>query len=630
MYKPQPTQQPVRIPHKPDPRRNADASHSPVEAPTPPDEVPLGSGVTPHQTRAGSSADQPKIQSSLYSRSSLDNMPNTNWASMHRGTPADAGPGSLFRYGGFRPSGLSTFKMSAERQSHAEDPAVSEDNDMCVDDVFAVTTEGDVQREEPSHEDTDGLEIHESSPSVASGSLDRDGSVPPLDSSLSTSSRMPVPVPSRPSSFNTRRSSLRSIGSPVDGVGLYVSSSSSMRRTPYNIPSRSPNGMGSLSKAYAMGMASANAGPRTTPRLPPWTAQRTIFRSPYGPSTSAPAHHSTFTLDDDETDDEIGPERDSSTEEETEFERAHPPRRFSSISRSPSPSHGYDAVYHDDDDGFIQGNRYAHGPDRRYGHRHSQPYANTESSRQNPYKQPISRSAPRSYGMPYMSSSAPRVSSGSKAGSIPKEEPSSQWSHVHMAAAALDRLSMANDQDDALHEYANPRTLDESDEVAAIRDRLGGAANCSAFISKLWHLMINPEVYGKYIRWNHAGDIVIISNDPGVAAEFASEILPKLFKHGNNASFVRQLNLYGFQRVSSSRLLDSTEQRIISSRTFEPYGSSDLFPPKNSPVAYSTAAELYGAHSSFSHPRFRRGQEQWLASMKPRSSKKPKRFSDER
>ncbi|WFD43305.1 hypothetical protein MPSI1_001966 [Malassezia psittaci] len=609
---------------------SADASHSPVEAPTPPDEVPLEAGVTPHRTRPGSSADQTKIQSTLCTRSSLDSVPNTNWVSMHRGTPADTGPGSLFRYGGFRPSGLSTFKMSAERQSYADDHTASEDNDMCVDDVFAVSTEGAAQRDEPSHDDTDGLEIHESSPSVASGSLDRDGSLPPLDSSLSTSSRMPVPVPTRPGSFNTRRSSVRSIGSPVDGVGLCVPSNSSMRRTPYNIPSRSPSGMGSLSKAYAMGMASATAGSRTTPRLPPWTAQRTIFRSPYGPSSSAPAHHSTFTLDDDETDDEIDPQQDSSTEDEADFERAHPPRRFSSTSRSPSPSHGYDIVYYDDDDGFMQGNRYAHGPDRRYGHRHPQPHPIAVSSRTNPYKQPISRSAPRSYGMPYMSSSAPRVSSGTKSGIIAKDEPYSQRSHVHMAAAALDRLSMANDQDDAPHEYASSRTLDENDEVAAIRDRLGGAANCSAFISKLWHLMINPEVYGKYIRWNHAGDVIIISNDPGVAAEFASEILPKLFKHGNNASFVRQLNLYGFQRVSSSRLLDPTEQRIISSSTFEPYGTSDTFPPKNSPITYSTAAELYGAHSSFSHPRFRRGQEQWLASMKPRSSKKPKRLSDER
>ena len=35
----------------------------------------------------------------------------------------------------------------------------------------------------------------------------------------------------------------------------------------------------------------------------------------------------------------------------------------------------------------------------------------------------------------------------------------------------------------------------EMNEVSAIRERLGGAANCSAFISKLWYLMCRPELY---------------------------------------------------------------------------------------------------------------------------------------
>ena len=105
-----------------------------------------------------------------------------------------------------------------------------------------------------------------------------------------------------------------------------------------------------------------------------------------------------------------------------------------------------------------------------------------------------------------------------------------------------------------------------------------------------------------------------------MAAEFAAEILPKLFKHGNNASFVRQLNLYGFQRVSSSRLLDAAEMRAVAART----GTSGHY---GTSAPFNTAMELYGVHSSFAHPRFRRGQEAWLVSMKPRSSKKPKKNS---
>jgi hypothetical protein len=151
----------------------------------------------------------------------------------------------------------------------------------------------------------------------------------------------------------------------------------------------------------------------------------------------------------------------------------------------------------------------------------------------------------------------------------------------------------------------------EMNEVSAIRERLGGAANCSAFISKLWYLMCRPELYVKYIHWSESGDSVILSNDPDVNNEFASEVLPKLFKHGNNASFVRQLNLYGFQRVPSSRLLDAAETKAA--RQFS--NGSNI----------STALQLYGPHSSFAHPRVKKDQEGLLPSMKPRSSKKTKK-----
>ncbi|KAN0062215.1 hypothetical protein ACQY0O_005396 [Thecaphora frezii] len=160
--------------------------------------------------------------------------------------------------------------------------------------------------------------------------------------------------------------------------------------------------------------------------------------------------------------------------------------------------------------------------------------------------------------------------------------------------------------------------VDETAQVAAIRDRLGGAASCSAFISKLWLLMINPDLYSKYIRWDEAGTSIILSSEPEIANEFASEVLPKLFKHGNNASFVRQLNLYGFQRIPSSRLLDPTEMKVAAARRAESGAAA-------STGALNTAVQLYGAHSSFAHPRFRRGHEELLPTMKPRSSKKPKK-----
>ncbi|KAJ9478697.1 DNA binding transcription factor [Pseudozyma hubeiensis] len=162
---------------------------------------------------------------------------------------------------------------------------------------------------------------------------------------------------------------------------------------------------------------------------------------------------------------------------------------------------------------------------------------------------------------------------------------------------------------------------DETAQVAAIRDRLGGAASCSAFISKLWHLMINPEQYSRYIRWDEAGTSIILSSEPDVANEFAADVLPRLFKHGNNASFIRQLNLYGFQRIPSSRLLDAAEMKVAAAKRAESGGSG-------SSSTLNTAVQLYGAHSSFAHPRFLRGREELLPTMKPRSSKKPKKASN--
>lgn len=159
---------------------------------------------------------------------------------------------------------------------------------------------------------------------------------------------------------------------------------------------------------------------------------------------------------------------------------------------------------------------------------------------------------------------------------------------------------------------------DETAQVAAIRDRLGGAASCSAFISKLWHLMIKPDQYSKYIRWDQAGTSIILSSEPDVANEFASDVLPRLFKHGNNASFIRQLNLYGFQRIPSSRLLDAAEIKVAAAKRAQLGGNA-------SSSTLNTAVQLYGVHSSFAHPRFLRGREELLPTMKPRSSKKPKK-----
>ena len=47
------------------------------------------------------------------------------------------------------------------------------------------------------------------------------------------------------------------------------------------------------------------------------------------------------------------------------------------------------------------------------------------------------------------------------------------------------------------------------------------------------------------ISWGDDGSSFVIKH----AAQFAREILPYYYKHSNMASFVRQLNMYGFHKV---------------------------------------------------------------------------------
>ncbi|KAK9496497.1 hypothetical protein O3M35_013218 [Rhynocoris fuscipes] len=70
--------------------------------------------------------------------------------------------------------------------------------------------------------------------------------------------------------------------------------------------------------------------------------------------------------------------------------------------------------------------------------------------------------------------------------------------------------------------------------------------NIPAFIGKLWHMVSNPKS-DHLISWNKDGSSFIIKNH----GNFSCELLPMYYKHKNLASFIRQLNKYGFHKVIS-------------------------------------------------------------------------------
>ncbi|ABW97972.1 hsf (nucleomorph) [Hemiselmis andersenii] len=65
------------------------------------------------------------------------------------------------------------------------------------------------------------------------------------------------------------------------------------------------------------------------------------------------------------------------------------------------------------------------------------------------------------------------------------------------------------------------------------------------FLSKLFAL-VNDSYWNELIRWENNGQTFIIT-DP---IEFSKKILPSYFKHKNFSSFLRQLNKYGFSKLS--------------------------------------------------------------------------------
>ncbi|XP_068794267.1 heat shock factor protein 2-like isoform X3 [Struthio camelus] len=111
----------------------------------------------------------------------------------------------------------------------------------------------------------------------------------------------------------------------------------------------------------------------------------------------------------------------------------------------------------------------------------------------------------------------------------------------------------------------------------------GGGAVVPQFLSKIWALVEDPQT-NEFICWSADGQSFKVLDEES----FAKKILPKHFKHNNMASFVRQLNSYGFHKVMQ-------------------YESG------------STKQERCGS-GKYQHPFFRKGQEELLSKIKRKVS----------
>ncbi|CAO1420763.1 unnamed protein product [Diamesa serratosioi] len=75
---------------------------------------------------------------------------------------------------------------------------------------------------------------------------------------------------------------------------------------------------------------------------------------------------------------------------------------------------------------------------------------------------------------------------------------------------------------------------------------LEGSVGVPAFLAKLWRLVEDPAT-NNLISWTTDGRSFTIQNQ----AKFAKDLLPLNYKHNNMASFIRQLNMYGFHKITS-------------------------------------------------------------------------------
>ncbi|KAI8097098.1 HSF-type DNA-binding-domain-containing protein [Halteromyces radiatus] len=99
----------------------------------------------------------------------------------------------------------------------------------------------------------------------------------------------------------------------------------------------------------------------------------------------------------------------------------------------------------------------------------------------------------------------------------------------------------------------------------------------AGFVSKLYQCLQAPDNGHKYARWclHDDKDMFVIDCIP----RFTEEVLPRLFKHCKFPSFVRQLNIYGFQRDTDARKSKDTKDKETC-RWYHPYfrpGRRDLF-----------------------------------------------------
>ncbi|GAA5874716.1 hypothetical protein JCM16303_002962 [Sporobolomyces ruberrimus] len=152
------------------------------------------------------------------------------------------------------------------------------------------------------------------------------------------------------------------------------------------------------------------------------------------------------------------------------------------------------------------------------------------------------------------------------------------------------------------------------------------------FISKLNYLLDHQE-YEPWIRWDASGTYILIAH----TKPRLLEILARYFRHTTIASFVRQLNIYGFKRVTTVSLLSILDSSSLPQTIHVPPSStpssSTNSPDLSTSSSSTTSTETFSAsdYSAFHNAQFFRstsgpnGTSCRLGALKPITKERPPR-----
>jgi len=101
------------------------------------------------------------------------------------------------------------------------------------------------------------------------------------------------------------------------------------------------------------------------------------------------------------------------------------------------------------------------------------------------------------------------------------------------------------------------------------------------FVSKLVYILAHPQQFGGLVSWTADGRAILLAH----AKPETLEILAKFFRHSTVASFVRQLNIYAFKRLSTTDLLAALDDSLA-----QPFNASDFSAFAN-PAFWRTSAD---------------------------------------